>query len=123
MAYGMTIHVIHVSGKRMIAQGTDGCSRGSLMEGVMTGQDMLLFVDLSRTAIERHPPVLDWVRSWTEMPNLEALTPEGWSRRDMASPVESWTGTMSGSRNMNQRTSFISGHRNPRWPTLPSKNF
>ena len=28
MTYGMTIHVIHVSGKRMIAQGTDGCSRG-----------------------------------------------------------------------------------------------
>ena len=78
MAYGMSIHVIHVSGKRMITQGTDGCSRGLLMEGVMTGQDMLLFVDLSRTAIERHPPVLDWVRSWTEMPNLEALTPEGW---------------------------------------------
>ena len=61
MAYGMTIHVIQVSCKRMIAQGTDGCSQGLLMEGVMTGQDMLLFVDLSRTAIEHHPPVLDWV--------------------------------------------------------------
>ena len=61
MAYGMTIHVIHVSGKRMITQGTDGCSRGSLMEGVMTGRDMLLFVDQSCTAMERHPPVLDWV--------------------------------------------------------------
>ncbi len=37
MTHGMVIHVIHVSGKRMIAQGTDGCSRGSLMEGVMAG--------------------------------------------------------------------------------------
>ena len=60
MTYGMTIHVIHISGKRMIAQGTDGCLRGSLMEGVMAGADMLAFVDLSRGGIERHPPLLDW---------------------------------------------------------------
>jgi hypothetical protein len=45
MTYGMTIHVIHISGHRMIAQGTDGCSRGSLMEGVMSGQDLLTFVN------------------------------------------------------------------------------
>jgi hypothetical protein len=31
--------MIHISGKRMIAQGTDGCSRGVLMEGVMAGRD------------------------------------------------------------------------------------
>ena len=63
MTYGMTIHVSHISGKRMIAQGTDGCSRGSLMEGVMAGVDMLMFVDLSLGGINRHPPLLDWVRS------------------------------------------------------------
>jgi hypothetical protein len=78
MTYGMTIQFIHVSGKRMITQDTDGCSRGSLMEGVMSGLDMLLFVDLSCTAIDRHPPLLEWVRSWTEKPSLEALTPERW---------------------------------------------
>jgi hypothetical protein len=78
MTYGMTIHVIHVSGKRMIAQGTDGCSRGSLMEGVMTGLDRMLFVDLSHTAINCHPLLLEWVRSWTEKPSLGALTLEGW---------------------------------------------
>jgi hypothetical protein len=78
MIYGMTIHIVHISGKRMIAQGTDGCSRGSLMEGVMAGQDMLSFVDLSRSAIERHPPVLDWIRSWTGRSKLNPLTPEGW---------------------------------------------
>jgi hypothetical protein len=37
MTYGMTVHVIHVSRLRMIAQGMDGCSRGLLMEGVMAG--------------------------------------------------------------------------------------
>ena len=46
MTYGMTIHVVHVSGRRMIAQGTDGCSRGSMVEGAMAGLDMLSFVDL-----------------------------------------------------------------------------
>jgi hypothetical protein len=78
MKYGMLIHIIHVSGTRMIAQGTDGASRGSLMEGVMAGQDMLSFVDLAKTSVERHPPLLDWVRSWTGIDSLEPLTPEGW---------------------------------------------
>jgi hypothetical protein len=54
--YRLIIHLIHVSGKRMIAQGTDGCSRGVLMEGVMAGQDMLSFVDLAKTAIENLLP-------------------------------------------------------------------
>ena len=51
---GLTIHVIHISRKRMITQGTDGCSRGSLMEEVMAGEDMLTFVlDLSCSAMEQ----------------------------------------------------------------------
>jgi hypothetical protein len=78
ITYGMTIHVIHLSGTRMIAQGTDGCSRGLLMEGVMTGQSMLSFVDLAKTAVECHPPLLAWIRGWTGRENLEPLTPEGW---------------------------------------------
>ena len=78
MTYGMTVHVIQVSGKQMIAQGTDGCSRGSLMEGVMAGHDMLSFVNLACTAVEHHPPLLDWVQSWTDRPKLEPLTPEQW---------------------------------------------
>ena len=78
MNYSMLIHIIHVSGTRMIAQGTDGCSRGSLLEGVMAGADMLSFIDLAKTSVERHPPLLDWVRSWTGLEDLEPLTPEGW---------------------------------------------
>jgi len=34
MDFGLTIHVIHISGERMVAQGTDGCSRGSLKESI-----------------------------------------------------------------------------------------
>jgi len=78
MDYGMIIYLIHVSGKRMIAQGTDGYSRGFLMEGVMAGEDMLNFVDLGKDAIKRHPPLLNWICSWTERDGLKPLTPEGW---------------------------------------------
>ena len=78
MEFGMSLYVIHISGKRMIAQGTDGCSRGSLMEGVMAGEEMLKFVDLGRSAIDRHPPLLDWVRAWSGRPYLMPLSPEGW---------------------------------------------
>jgi len=78
MKFGMTIHVIHISGKRMIAQGTDRCSRGLLMEGVMAGEDMLTFVDLSHSALERSPGLLRWVHLWTSRPHLQPLTPEGW---------------------------------------------
>ncbi len=78
LEFGMTIHLVHISGKKMIAQGTDGCSCGSLMEGVMAGKDMLTFFDLGRSAVERHPPLLDWVRTWTGRSTLKPLSPEGW---------------------------------------------
>jgi len=77
MDYVITVHLIHVSGTRMITQGIDGCSRGVLLEGVMAGFDMMHFVDLAKPAIEMHEPLLDWVQTWTERDCLEPLTPEG----------------------------------------------
>ena len=52
------VHVVWVSGKRMIAQGTDGLSRSDLTNGVMRGTDMLEFVPLHKTAAERQPRLL-----------------------------------------------------------------
>jgi len=77
MKYGLLIHLIHISGKRMIAQGTDGCSRGFLMEGVMAGDNMLDFVDLAKSAVERSPSLIEWIRSWS-VADLKPLSPEGW---------------------------------------------
>lgn len=57
-------HVIHVFGKQMIAQGTDGCSCGVLLEGVMAGEDMLSFIELGKSAIECSPSFLPWIQSW-----------------------------------------------------------
>ena len=48
------------------------------MEGGMAGEDMLNSVDLGKDAVERHPPLLDWICSWTEQDGLKPLTPEGW---------------------------------------------
>ena len=76
--YSIILHVIHVAGTRMIAQGTDGCSRGVLMEGVMAGQGMLSFIDLDKSACERSPSLLPWIRSWCGRPDLKPLTPAEW---------------------------------------------
>ncbi len=63
LEHKFTLHVVHVAGTRMIAQGTDGLSRGISPQGVVQGEDMLSFVDLAWTVIERHPRVLDFVKS------------------------------------------------------------
>ena len=53
LSIGCVFHLIHVSGNRMIAQGTDGTSREDLGEGVMKGQTMLSFIPLHLTTLER----------------------------------------------------------------------
>ena len=75
---GFSLYFVHVAGTRMIDQGTDGLSRGMLLEGVLTGKAMLVYIDLAKTAIERHPPLLEFVRSIAEEPELEPLTTEQW---------------------------------------------
>jgi hypothetical protein len=50
---GWKLHVIHISGKRTIQQGTDGLSQGDMMSGVMGGVDLLSFVPLGERADER----------------------------------------------------------------------
>ena len=78
MKYGLNIHLVHVAGTRMIAQGTDGLSRGSLLEGVMAGDDMLAHVDIAKSALERHPPLLDFIRSFMENDELSPLEVHEW---------------------------------------------
>eukprot|EP00978_Attheya_sp_CCMP212_P037942 scaffold183200_cov67-Attheya_sp.AAC.3 len=42
----LVLHMIHVSGRRMIAQGTDGLSRGDHLQSVMQGLPMTAFMPL-----------------------------------------------------------------------------
>lgn len=53
MDAGLKLRIVHVSGTRMIEQGTDGLSRGMLCEGVMAGKDMLDYADIARSAVGR----------------------------------------------------------------------
>ena len=71
--------VVHVAGKRMIAQGTDGLSRGNLTEGVMAGDGMLQYVPLAKSALEcNKEEILSWLSGWLPSEELEVLEPEGW---------------------------------------------
>jgi hypothetical protein len=73
--------VIHVSGKRMISQGSDAISRGQLGEGVTAGVDMPSFIPLDQTALDRSPGVLEgWIKAWAGS-STEVLQPEGWFKR------------------------------------------
>jgi hypothetical protein len=74
----LQLQVIHVAGSRMISQGTDGLSRGCLTEGVMSGTPMLEYIPLHRSALERQPDLLSWIRQWTLCDNLNPLQPEDW---------------------------------------------
>jgi hypothetical protein len=62
MLFLTRIHIIHVAGKRMIQQGTDGLSRGCLTDGVMIGREMSSFVPLHRHALERSNGLLAWLQ-------------------------------------------------------------
>ena len=76
--HSVKIHLIHVSGKRMIAQGTDGISRGNQLEGVMAGKSMLEFVPISKSALERSPLLINWIVSWIPHLKTKFLKSEEW---------------------------------------------
>ncbi len=65
MNVGLSLHVLHVTGKRMISQGTDGLSCGSMATGVMAGLPLLSFVPLHLSAMDHEGPNLkEWTLSW-----------------------------------------------------------
>ena len=78
--YGIVIFTSHVSGKRMIAQGTDGLSRGLLNEGVMGGESFFAFVPFNLSAAHRSPSLVPWIRSWVGE-ELTHLQPSDWFER------------------------------------------
>jgi hypothetical protein len=60
MEKGLILHVVHVSGRQMIAQGTDGLSRADHSEGVMQGNPMEHFIPLHLSPTQREGSVKDW---------------------------------------------------------------
>ena len=80
MKFKTRIHFVHVAETRMIAQGSDGLSRGNILEGVMKGIPMDDFVLLNESALERSSGLKAWLESWTDG-NLEFLQPRDWFLR------------------------------------------
>ena len=62
--FGFKLHIFHVAGTRMIAQGTDGVSRGNLATGIMAGEAMSSFIPIHKNALERSPGLVSWIKEW-----------------------------------------------------------
>ena len=74
----LRIQVIHVVDTRMISQGTDGLSRGLMMEGVISGEYIMSFVPLHLSALQWSDNLLERIKSWWGQGNKVPLTPEDW---------------------------------------------
>ena len=84
MRYMCKVNIIHVAGTRMIEQGTDGLSRGDMLEGVCMGDSMASHIPLAETALERASPLLEWIESWfsgRKNHKVEILKEDGWFER------------------------------------------
>ena len=77
----LIIHVIHVAGTRMMAQGTDGISRGDKNTGVMRGIPMEEYCPLHESAFERSPELKTWLTAATKTLDSVFLEPNDWFLR------------------------------------------
>lgn len=80
LKYGARLIISHVSGLRMIAQGTDGLSRGNKREGVSLGIDMMNFCPWNKSALEVQPKLKTWLKSWLG-PKAIFLEPQDWFQK------------------------------------------
>jgi hypothetical protein len=78
--HGIAILISHVSGKRMIAHGTDGLSRGLLNEGVMAGESFYACIPFNLSASSRSSSLVPWIGSWAGE-DVTHLQPEDWFER------------------------------------------
>ena len=81
MSSDLIIDVIHVAGTRMMAQGTEGISRGDKSMGVMRGIPMEDFCPLNESAFERSPELKTWLMAATKLLDSVSLEPEDWFLR------------------------------------------
>ena len=91
--YGVKVHIFHVSGTRMIAQGTDGVSRGFLGEGIMSGESMVSFIPIHLAATERSEGLADWIKDWAGSTIIE-LAPIDWF--DVGHDFDGWSKSWDG---------------------------
>jgi hypothetical protein len=89
------IVLVHVAGKRMIWQGSDGLSQGDKNAGVMNGEEMMSFVPLHLRANDRSDNLMSWVDSWCSDKNGHKrdyfLQPEDWASAHQESETYVWS--------------------------------
>ena len=77
MKHGFGLYAIHVSGSRIIRQGTDGVSRGDLQPSSGVEQPVRYFAPIHLTAFEQSVSLKEWVESWTTEKSF-TLDPSEW---------------------------------------------
>jgi hypothetical protein len=79
MKHDLHLHVLHVSGKCMIAAGPeDGLSRAEHGEGVMLGKDIRIYIPIPLDLVARESNVGKWIKDITKGRNFKVLDPSGW---------------------------------------------
>jgi hypothetical protein len=91
LTHGVKFHLIHVAGTRMISQGTDGISRGMLMEGVLTGESMLSFIPINKGAHMRSEDLVGWINHWLRPEKINPLTEKQWLWEGHGLSQHMWT--------------------------------
>jgi hypothetical protein len=91
LTHGVKFHLIHVAGTRMISQGTDGISRGMLMEGVLVGEAMSSFIPINKGAHLRSEHLVGWLYNCTFPIKLIPLTEKQWLWEGHGLSSEMWT--------------------------------
>lgn len=92
MRHSMILHLVHVSGKRMIHSGGDGLSRGDKASGAMLGKDVRSFVPFHLDAPTRSSALKEWIRALVDELKGVWMEPEDWFRAPQAGKqVFVWT--------------------------------
>jgi hypothetical protein len=78
LEFDLTLHVVHVSGRRMINEGANGHSRADHGEGVMTGENIKKYIPLHLTPTAREPNVSTWIEDVTRDLDFQVLDESGW---------------------------------------------
>ena len=82
------LHLIHIAGTRMIAQGTDALSRGERHLGQLLSP-LENIVPLHLTAIQRSSLLLPWIKSWAG-DTIIVASPEDWFSRAHTETDHTW---------------------------------
>ena len=87
--HGLRVHIFHMTGTRMIAQGSDGVSRGYLGEGIISGcgNAMKSFIPIHLMAMKRSPLLAEWIMGWSATTTI-MLQPRYWF--DIAHDIDGW---------------------------------